>query len=89
MSELISKVKIFFQKDIKNPELEEKGFEEEKATEKEEIISDLKSAKDELDTAISNFSFATDPRLIEVYSYQIKAAQVKYNYHLSRAKRCN
>ncbi len=79
MSELISKVKNFFQR-------YEKDAFDETEIEKNEIISDLKSAKDELDTAISNFSFATDPKLIEVYSYQIKAAQVKYNYHLTRAK---
>ena len=53
---------------------------------KKEIISDLRCAKNELDTAMTNFVFATDPVLIDLYSYQIKAAEVKYNYHLTRAK---
>ncbi len=52
-----------------------------------EYITDLESAKEELDNAISNFSFVTDPELIDLYTYQIMAAQVKYNYHLTRAKR--
>ena len=55
-------------------------------TQKKEVMSDLRCAKDELDMAISNFSFATDPALIDLYAYQIKAAQLKYNYHLTRAK---
>lgn len=54
--------------------------------EKKEIISDLRRAKNELETAMTNFVFATDPVLIDLYSYQIKAAEVKYNYHLTRAK---
>ncbi len=52
-----------------------------------EILYDLHHAKAELDRAMSNFSFVTDPDLIELYSYQIKAAQLKYNYHLTRAKK--
>lgn len=80
MNEMISKVRFIFQKEAKP--VQTSAF-----AEKEEIISDLQSAKDELDTAISNFSFATDPELIEVYSYQIKAAQAKYSYHLMRAKK--
>ena len=52
-----------------------------------EILYDLDHAKAELDSAMTNFSFATDPTLIELYSYQIKAAQLKYNYHLTRAKK--
>ena len=52
-----------------------------------EYITDLESAKEELDNAISNFSFVTDPELIDLYTYKIMAAQVKYNYHLTRAKR--
>lgn len=54
---------------------------------RKEYISDIKTAKEELDNAISNFSYATEPELIDLYTYQIKAAQVKYNYHLMRAKR--
>lgn len=80
MSELLKKVKLPFQKGNDN---EEESF----FITKSEIISDLKRAKDELDRAMSNFSFATDPALIELYSYQIKAAQLKYNYHLTRAKK--
>lgn len=60
---------------------------EDYSIEKNEVISDLYRAKNELDSAMSNFSFATEPELIELYSYQIKAAQLKYNYHLTRAKK--
>lgn len=81
MDELLKKLKlIFFKKDSEEPAPAV-------THEKKEVMSDLRCAKNELDMAISNFSFATDPELIDLYSYQIKAAQLKYNYHLTRAKK--
>ena len=67
--------------------LKKDDFENNVVVEKNKVISDLNRAKHELDSAISNFSFVTEPELIELYSYQIKAAQLKYNYHLTRAKK--
>lgn len=54
---------------------------------KKEYIKELAVAKEELDNAISNFSFVTEPELIDLYTYRIKAAQVKYNYCLNRVKK--
>ncbi len=54
--------------------------------EQAELLRNILHAKYELECATQNFSYATDPVLIDMYSYQIKACQAKYHYLLSRAK---
>lgn len=56
------------------------------AKENNELLQGLIRAKAELDIAAQNFTFATDPLLVDVYSYQIKAAQAKYSYLLQIAR---
>ena len=51
-----------------------------------ELLYNIQVAKYELECATVNFSFATEPALVDMYSYQIKACQTKYQYLLSRAK---
>ena len=51
-----------------------------------ELLCSIQLAKYELECATQNFSFATEPALVDMYSYQIKACQTKYQYLLARAK---
>ncbi len=52
----------------------------------QELLYSIQLAKYELECATQNFSYATEPALVDMYSYQIKACQTKYQYLLSRAK---
>lgn len=56
------------------------------SAEQRELLHNILAAKHELECANQNFSYATDPVLIDMYSYQIKACQAKYHYLLARAK---
>lgn len=51
-----------------------------------ELLSSIARAKLELEIANQNFSYVTDPLLVDVYTYQIKAAQAKYRYLLQKAR---
>ncbi len=55
--------------------------------ENDQLLKSIAIAKLELETAHQNFSYATDPLLVDVYAYQIKSAQAKYSYLLSAARR--
>lgn len=52
-----------------------------------QLIKSIDEARRELDSANENFAYVTDPLLVDAYAYQIKSAQAKYSYLLSRAKR--
>ena len=54
--------------------------------ESSELMQSIAHAKFELDMANENFSYATDPLLVDAYAYQIKAAQAKYSYLLKKLK---
>lgn len=51
-----------------------------------ELLQSIARAKLELEIANQNFSYVTDPLLVDVYTYQIKAAQAKYRYLLQMAR---
>lgn len=55
-------------------------------SERKELLQNIFRAKYELECATQNFSYATDPILIDMYTYQIKACQAKYRYLINRAK---
>lgn len=50
------------------------------------LLYDIQKAKTELEAATENFTYETDPLLIDMYSYRIKACQARYRYLLQRAK---
>lgn len=54
--------------------------------EKNEIAEILKKAQIDLEIAMSNYEFADEPALVDYYTYNIKAAQMKYEYLLRKAK---
>ena len=54
--------------------------------EKNEIVDILKKAQADLDIAMNNYEFADEPALVDYYTYNIKAAQMKYEYLLKKAK---
>lgn len=51
-----------------------------------ELLQSIARAKLELEIANQNFSYVTDPLLVDMYTYQIKAAQAKYRYLLQKAR---
>ena len=51
-----------------------------------ELLRSIAYAKLELEVANQNFSYATDPLLVDLYAYQIKASQAKYTYLLKKAQ---
>ena len=51
-----------------------------------QVLSSIAKAKQELEIADQNFSYATEPLLVDMYSYEIKAAQAKYRYLLGQAR---
>ena len=53
---------------------------------KDEIVDILKKAQVDLDIAMNNYEFADEPALVDYYTYNIKAAQMKYEYLLKKAK---
>ena len=54
--------------------------------ERNALLKNIFLARHELECATQNFSYATDPTLIDMYTYQIKACQAKYHYLMCRAK---
>jgi hypothetical protein len=54
--------------------------------EKERIKEEVESIKAELDCAINQFNYVTDPAMIEYVAYKIKALEVRYNEALRKAK---
>ena len=59
---------------------------QQQAREHAELLQSIARAKLELEIANQNFSYVTDPLLVDVYTYQIKAAQAKYRYLLQMAR---
>lgn len=47
-----------------------------------ELIRDIEQAYKEMITMFHHFDYAVEPDLIEYYTYQYKAAQIKYDYLL-------
>ncbi|MDD5949326.1 MAG: YaaL family protein [Lachnospiraceae bacterium] len=53
---------------------------------KQKLLSEIKETKESIDLAYSNFENMTDPELIDCSIYELKAAQMRYEYLLSCAK---
>ena len=52
----------------------------------EEVVENLKKARNEWVIATMNYEFAQEDELIDYYIYLMKAAQLKYDYLLKKAK---
>jgi hypothetical protein len=63
-----------------------KKFSSKQDNKKVEFLDNLKKAQDELNVAVNNYEFADEPELVDYYTYNIKAAQTKYEYLLKKAK---
>lgn len=50
------------------------------------LLGDIRRAKAELDAANENFLYETDPMLVDMYTYQIKACQAKFCYLMQMAR---
>lgn len=55
--------------------------------EERKLLQEIEEANKEMITAFNHFEYVTDPDLIEYYTYQYKAAQIKYGYLLRCMKK--
>ena len=53
------------------------------------IINNLKNTKQELDSLNHNISYITDPILLNQMIFQLRAAEVRYQYWFCMAKEMN
>lgn len=51
-----------------------------------ELLNLLKDTKNAWRTSISNYEFMTENELIDYYTYQIKAYELRFEYLLKKAK---
>ncbi len=68
------------------PRLSRSAHQKRENMENTELLRNITRARLELEAANQNFSYATDPLLIDLYAYQIKASQAKYTYLLKKAQ---
>lgn len=52
----------------------------------DDLMENLKKARNELAVATMNYEFAKEDELIDFYIYSMKAAQIKYDYLLKKVK---
>ncbi|QNU66995.1 DUF2508 family protein [Ruminiclostridium herbifermentans] len=55
-------------------------------TEKNNLLLEIKKAKEELEGAYNNFNFVSDFLLVDYYTYQIKTLETQYEYLIRLAK---
>ena len=62
--------------------------EEKKRMEKDktELLDAIADAKSELDTAVRNMNFVSDPMLLDHYTFRVKAAEARYRYLMCQAR---
>jgi len=63
-----------------------KKFNDKRKTQESDWIKSLKNAQNELEVAVNNYEFANEPELVDYYTYNIKAAQMRYEYLLKKVK---
>lgn len=69
--------------------LKKKTPEPEKSYEENNLLQEIRIAKNALEASYSNFQQATEPELIDCYIYMINANQLRYKFLISRARRIN
>lgn len=56
---------------------------------KKQLLDDIHSTKNALDSAYSNFQNAVDPNLIDCYIYEVNSVQKRYQFLLEQARLMN
>lgn len=56
------------------------------ASERANILTEIKKVKSALQEAYSNFDYVADSLLVDYYTYQIKAYEAKFEYLIKQAK---
>lgn len=77
---------MFLFQNTANPHMTKVSSNRQQSAEHAELLQSIARAKLELEIANQNFSYVTDPLLVDMYTYQIKAAQAKYRYLLQKAR---
>lgn len=71
---------------LKKKPLSQKG---ENSYEEDNLLSEIRIAKNALEASYSNFQQAIEPELIDCYIYMINANQLRYKFLISRARSIN
>lgn len=50
------------------------------------LLTEIKSAKKDIDTILLHLNYQTDPDLIDSYTYQLKGAYMRYKFLLRQAQ---
>lgn len=58
-----------------------------KATENQALLEEIRRSESALTIAYSNFEHMVEPALIDCSIYELKAAQMRYQYLLEKAKK--
>lgn len=61
----------------------------ENSYEEDNLLSEIRIAKNALEASYSNFQQAIEPELIDCYIYMINANQLRYKFLISRARSIN
>ncbi len=51
-----------------------------------EILIEIEAARNRLQTLLSNLEYVTDPELMDICIYELKAVQCRYQYLLKMAR---
>ncbi len=57
------------------------------SSDKNELLYLIIKAKHDMDNAMKNINFVSDPLLIDHYTYSYKAAEIHYEYLMEEAKK--
>ncbi len=69
--------------------LKKKQPEATKTYDENNLLQEIRIAKNALEASYSNFQQATEPELIDCYIYMINANQLRYKFLISRARQIN
>ena len=62
------------------------GRKQELPPENQELIEEIDRTRNTIDSARNHFEHVVDPTLIDCYIYELKAAQLRYQFLLRRFK---
>lgn len=69
--------------------LKKKQAEAAKTYDENNLLHEIRIAKNALEASYSNFQQATEPELIDCYIYMINANQLRYKFLIARARQIN
>jgi hypothetical protein len=85
----LKSIKHFFQTAIKafiKSRQEKKKVQDHNFSDAEDLMNLLRTTKEQWSNSILNYEHMTEEEMIDYYSYQIKAQEIRFKYLLKKAK---